>query len=360
MTEKFFELVPGSWDVLEEASKKVWYYYPFGLTMAGISSKALGFGGSENKIKYNGYEQQNKEFSDGSGLEWYDYKNRYYDNQIGRFFCVDKLANDFPHYSPYQFAGNQVPNAIDMDGLEEWRRNPLVAGDLFSKSYNSASSTAQGNTELRQRINIETYKAQNVAPTGSYVGPANKTHWVAEQSKALKAESEYYKSIQSATMDPVAGQAGMGLALAMKATAEMPFDIAEHGNNIIQGVNQGDGWKIAGNAALLALDVSSIGFGKVAAMGGSSVLSKGELLRIENAATRINKPIAVVDSRAKGTAGAYSDWDYVIPWLNSKNWSTIKNSLPGSRSILDNTPRNIDIFKGPVNPNLPHITIYPR
>ena len=97
-----------------------------------------------------------------------------------------------------------------------------------------------------------------------------------------------------------------------------------------------------------------------AAKTSTNVLSKGELLRIENAATRINKPITVVGSRAKGTAGAYSDWDYVIPGLNSKNWSTIKNSLPGARSVLDNTPRNIDIFKGPVNTNLPHITIYPR
>ena len=98
----------------------------------------------------------------------------------------------------------------------------------------------------------------------------------------------------------------------------------------------------------------------VVAKTSTNVLSKGELLRIENAATRINKPITVVGSRAKGTAGVFSDWDYVIPGLNSKNWSTIKNSLPGARSVLDNTPRNIDIFKGPVNSNLPHITIYPR
>jgi len=67
-------------------------------------------------------------------------------------------------------------------------------------------------------------------------------------------------------------------------------------------------------------------------------------LRIENAATRIGKPITVVGSRAKGTAGAFSDWDYVIEGLNNKSWKQIKNSLPGSKSILDNTPRNIDIF----------------
>jgi len=86
--------------------------------MQGISSKAMNFGGAENKKRYNGYDLQNKEFSDGSGIEWYDYKHRYYDNQIGRFFCVDELADKYPYYAPDQFAGNEVPNTIDLDGLE--------------------------------------------------------------------------------------------------------------------------------------------------------------------------------------------------------------------------------------------------
>lgn len=34
------------------------YYYPFGLTMAGISSKAMAFRGAENKLCFNGIEQK--------------------------------------------------------------------------------------------------------------------------------------------------------------------------------------------------------------------------------------------------------------------------------------------------------------
>lgn len=88
------------------------------LTMSGISSNALkGSNYPENRRKYNGNELQSGEFSDGSGLELYDFNTRTYDAQIGRFLQIDPLIeNNQEDFTPYHFAFNNPVRYGDPDG----------------------------------------------------------------------------------------------------------------------------------------------------------------------------------------------------------------------------------------------------
>lgn len=94
------------------------------MTTAGISSKGLNVGGNDpdcgypNKKGFNGNEIQQKEFSDGTGLDVYDFNARSYDPQIDRFIQIDPLTEggNQESLSPYQFGLNNPIRYEDADG----------------------------------------------------------------------------------------------------------------------------------------------------------------------------------------------------------------------------------------------------
>jgi RHS repeat-associated protein len=87
-------------------------YYPFGMQMPG---RKYSQPNSNYRYGFNGKENDNEVKGEGNQQ---DYGMRIYDTRLGRFLSVDPLTEDYPFYTPYQFAGNTPVQAIDLDGGE--------------------------------------------------------------------------------------------------------------------------------------------------------------------------------------------------------------------------------------------------
>ncbi len=88
------------------------HYYPFGLIMDGISSRAA------NILPNKEQTFQEQKFDDELGVNYIQFKYRSHDPQIGRFIQVDPLADDYRYNSTYAFSENRVTNGRELEGLE--------------------------------------------------------------------------------------------------------------------------------------------------------------------------------------------------------------------------------------------------
>jgi RHS repeat-associated protein len=131
--------------------------------MAGISDKALKSQYAQNKYRFNGgNELQNKEFSDGSGLELYDAVHRMYDAQLGRFWQIDPLALFTNDVSCYAFALNNPMLRNDPTGLKDSvktltpvvvtaKKRTLQGGEYNGQSFNDIKEFRQLYASLSKR-----------------------------------------------------------------------------------------------------------------------------------------------------------------------------------------------------------------
>ncbi|MGN6418172.1 MAG: DUF6443 domain-containing protein [Pseudobacter sp.] len=88
------------------------HYYPYGLAITAISSRA--FGKLQNNLKFNG----GSELNEGLGLHLYETPFRFYDPQLGRFWAIDEKAEKYPAWSPFTFALDNPILLNDPSGLE--------------------------------------------------------------------------------------------------------------------------------------------------------------------------------------------------------------------------------------------------
>jgi RHS repeat-associated protein len=112
------------------------YSSPFGVELKGRNLKKNN--AKNYRFGFQGQEGDDQIKGDGNSV---NYKYRMHDPRLGRFFAVDPLIKEYPHYSSYSFSGNKVIAFRELEGAEE-----LIAinGTIGTTIYHTSAREISG------------------------------------------------------------------------------------------------------------------------------------------------------------------------------------------------------------------------
>lgn len=112
-------------------------YYPFGLTFNEFKRED----GKGNKM--NTFQDQ--ELVTDLDVNWVSFKWRNHQPDIGRFFNVDPLAEDYYYNSPYAFSENHVVAHVELEGLEKMHFTKAAQlNKQFGRAFSAQRQTSGG------------------------------------------------------------------------------------------------------------------------------------------------------------------------------------------------------------------------
>jgi RHS repeat-associated protein len=271
------------------------HYYPYGLKHAGYGLNTTDQNAAY-KYRYNSREWQNELDINFTSMDF-----RLYDNALGRFFGIDALSEQNHYLSTYQFGdGNPIvfsdPSGLDsMPGWLQamWDATPWGTNSTWTNTGGGFTNTRWWSDTYNFDTSIDAGPSSggggggvggfggafsgltNFSPLGTFVGfnghvQANVSNGIHEfQYGANGSYADLghfpflidcdgsYVSVEITASRGLNSPGNFGALDALRIAADFTpigsiWDIAE-------GINEGNGWKVAMGAGFLILDVATLG-----------------------------------------------------------------------------------------------------
>jgi RHS repeat-associated protein len=250
-------------------------YYAFGAEIPGLATQAFKSRYNPNRYEYNGKELQNKEFMDGTGLQWEDYGARMYDPQIGRWGVIDPLSDKSRRYSPYSYVFNNPLIFVDIDGMfgDYYKDDGTYLGSdgkKDNKVYSVKKQAIISSTKNADGSTTNAFKRSGVSDLGiSYTTFLAFGAVINQESSGNKTESY---AIANTTMN--------FLSRGGSASLKTLEDVVMYDNTFAQGATQENYTNFLNlssaeqnSKSALGAAINAVGFSK--GLGGFSDYSEG-------------------------------------------------------------------------------------